>query len=81
MEPRSILKASRAYMFYAQENPELDEQPERAPAGMALPVAGLLLVAEIIFLMFELLQCLHLTLSRAEAIITRLSKFSPQSSQ
>jgi len=66
--------------YYAQENPDLEEQPERAPDGMLL-VTGWLLVAEIIFFIFELLQCLQVTLSIADVIITRLSKFLPQSSQ
>jgi len=67
--------------FYAQENPDFEEQPERAPAGIGVPLAGWLLVAEIIFFMFGLLQCLQVRSSSAEAIITRLSKFLPQSSQ
>jgi len=71
---------TRTVKHYAQENPELEEQPERAPEGMLLFV-GWLLVAEIIFLMFELLQCLQVTLSMADAIITRLSNFFLQSSQ
>lgn len=66
--------------YYAHENPELEEQPESAPAGILL-LAGELLVAEIIFLMFELSQCLQVTLSIADAIITRLSKFLSQFSQ
>ncbi len=39
---------------YAQEKPEREEQPDRAPAGMVVPLAGWLLVAESIFLMFAL---------------------------
>jgi len=75
-----LLTAARAVCCYAQENPELEEQPERAPDGILLLTGGLL-VAEIIFLMLELLQCLQVTLSMADAIITRLSKFLSQSSQ
>jgi len=75
------LEAARASHCYAQENPEREEQPESAPAGMGLPLAGWQLVAEIIFLMFELLQCLQVRSLTAEAIKTRLSKFLPQSSQ
>jgi hypothetical protein len=40
---------------------------------MVVPLAGWLLVAERIFLMFALLQCLQRMLSMAEAISTRLS--------
>jgi len=29
-----LLTAARAVCFYAQENPELEEQPERAPDGI-----------------------------------------------
>lgn len=65
---------------YAQENPEREEQPERAPAGIDVPLTGWLLVAEIIFLIFELLQCLHRMVSIAEAMSTRLSKVCLQSS-
>jgi len=39
---------------YAQEKPEREEHPDRAPAGMVVPLAGWLLVAERIFLMFAL---------------------------
>lgn len=39
---------------YAQEKPEREEQPDRAPAGMDVPLTGWLLVAERIFLMFAL---------------------------
>ncbi len=66
---------------YAQENPDFEEHPERAPAGIGLLWVGWLLIAEIIFLMFGLLQYLQVRLSTAEEIITRLSKFLPQSSQ
>lgn len=65
---------------YAQENPEREEQPERAPAGMAGPLAAWPLVAESIFLMFTLLQCLQRMVSMAEAISTRLSNVCLQSS-
>jgi hypothetical protein len=68
-------------VHYAQEKPEREEHPERAPAGIALPWVGRVLVAEIIFLMFELLQCLQVRSSSADEIIIRLSKFLPQSSQ
>ena len=65
---------------YAQEKPEREEQPERAPAGTVVPLAGWLLVAERIFLMFALLQCLQRMLSMAEAMSTRLSNVWLQSS-
>ncbi len=64
---------------YAQENPERVEQPDRAPAGMLVPCAGRLLVADSIFLMLALLQCLQRMVLMAEAIRTKLSKFCWQS--
>ena len=75
------LKAARAVNTYAQEKPEREEQPERAPAGIGLLCDGFVDVAEIIFLMFEPLQCLHVRPSSADEIMIRLSKFLPQSSQ
>ena len=67
-------------MGYAQEKPEREEQPDRAPVGIVVPLAGWPLVAERIFLMFALLQCLQRMLSMAEAMSTRLSNVWLQSS-
>jgi len=67
---------------HAQEKPDLDEQPDRAPAGAALelPVKRLAKV-EICFSTFLLSHFLQTTLSASEMDETKVSKTVSQSLQ
>jgi len=64
----------------AQENPDLEEQPERAPAGapLLLPVMRLE-NEEICFITFLLLHFLHTTVSASVVDETKISKTFSQS--
>jgi hypothetical protein len=61
--------------YHAQEKPDLDEQPERAPAG-APPVLpdNRLAKVDICFSTFLLWHFLHTTLSASEIDETKVSK-------
>jgi len=53
----------------AQENPELEEQPESAPLGMVDPPWPIRkLEADIVFLTFTLPHFLHLTVSPSDEV-------------
>ena len=68
MQPHGLL------FDQAQENPDFDEQPERAPAGIELlPEDILKLDAEIVFLMFLLLHFVQVTLLIAFDEVTNAS--------
>ncbi len=68
------------FQLYAQENPDLEEQPERAPEGIDDdPPETRKLVAEIVFFTFRLPHSLHLTMSALEADVVRTSKCFLQS--
>lgn len=64
---------------YAQENPDLDEQPERAPAGMDGLFDVLWIEADILFCTFGPPHFLHLTSSVAEDDKVMVSNISLQS--
>jgi hypothetical protein len=67
---------------YAQENPDLEEQPESAPAGALLdPLDKRLLKDDICFLTFFLPHFLHTTLSASEIDETKVSNTVSQSLQ
>jgi len=60
---------------HAQENPDLEEQPERAPAGAPLVLPDIRLAkVEICFSTFLLLHFLQTTLSASEIDETNVSK-------
>ncbi len=67
---------------YAQENPDFDEQPERAPLGMdGRPEPIRKLDEEIVFLTSRLWHCGHLTVSVTPDDVVSTSKCFLQSLQ
>jgi hypothetical protein len=65
---------------YAHENPDFDEQPERAPEGMVgRPEPILKLDVEIVFLTSRLLHFGHLTVSVTPEDVVSTSKWFLQS--
>jgi hypothetical protein len=65
---------------HAQEKPDLDEQPERAPAGASLELPDKRLEnVEICFSTFLLLHFLQMILSASEVDVTKVSKTVSQS--
>jgi len=65
---------------HAQEKPDLDEQPERAPAGAPLELPDKRLEnVEICFSTFLLSHFLQMTLSASEVDETKVSKTVSQS--
>jgi hypothetical protein len=67
---------------YAQENPDLDEQPERAPEGMVgRPVPIRKLDVEMVLVTSKLLHFGHLTVSVDPEEVVSTSKWFLQSLQ
>ncbi len=65
----------------AQEKPERDEQPERAPEGMEGPAPIRKLAAEMVFLTSRLWQAGHLMISADDEEVVSTSKCFLQSLQ
>jgi len=75
------MKNHTGFYVQAQENPDLEEQPERAPEGMVDPPLFMRkLEADMVFLTFRLSHFLHLIVS-AEDKETSASKCALQSLQ
>jgi hypothetical protein len=82
-QPCISKKPSRLQLYYAQEKPDLEEQPESAPAGAAfdeLP-AMRLENEEICFTTFLLSHFLQFTLSASDIDETKVSNTVLQSLQ
>ena len=76
-----MIKNRTGFYDHAQENPDLEEQPERAPEGMDDPPLFIRKLEEdMVFLTFKLSHFLHLIVS-AEDKDTSASKCSLQSLQ
>lgn len=64
----------------AQENPDLEEQPERAPSGAPLVLPAIRLEKdEICLIIFLLLHFLQTTSSASDTELTKISKIVLQS--
>ena len=70
------LKPNLVSRYHRQENPDLQEPPENAPAGMLVVILVALLASENILLTFGLLHALQVTKEMSEDGRI-LSKFLP----
>lgn len=81
-QPLYVKGANLLLLCHAQENPDLDEQPDKAPAGALLELPDKRLEkVEICFTTFLLLHFLHSTLSASEIDETKVSNTFSQSLQ
>ena len=64
-----VCQEPHGFLDQAQENPDLEEQPESAPEGMDVPPCPIRkLEAEMVFFTFKLPHFLHLTVSPSEEV-------------
>ena len=80
--PYILKEPTRLPGYQAQEKPDFDEQPDRAPAGAPLELPDKRLAkVDICFSTFLLSHFLHTTLSASEMDETKVSKTVSQSLQ